>query len=322
MTSSLQTFTQALLTPDLSFRTLTAARARTDRNGLPLLMRTTRFAEAEITWRDKQWLLSLPLSNAALAAVERTASLVGRLNTPWLTEYRILPGELRWTGPAGEQRRCDLVLQLLPAGKSFRDAMLSETGERLLGALNALREALHDLDFAHNNLRPGNLRWAGGRFIPIRYHDARFGSPESDDGAFEALRQQILQTDNPMGVSDVESVYDPLSRLTGHIWTSHIFEGLVSVEDEGGYGFVDTDNNVVIPAQYVWAGDFHEGRAEVQTHSGMGLIDRQGSYVIPPEYEIVDYIHTESVVRVRKNGLWAEFDYLGRQLTEFGMNND
>ena len=72
-----------------------------------------------------------------------------------------------------------------------------------------------------------------------------------------------------------------------------------------------------IASRYLWADDFREGRAEVETPTGMGLIDREGSYVIPPEYEIVDYKPAESVVYVRKNGLWALFDYLGRQRTEF-----
>ena len=89
------------------------------------------------------------------------------------------------------------------------------------------------------------------------------------------------------------------------------------MEDDNGFGFVDTDNNPVIPAQFVWAGDFREGRAEVQTQTGMGLIDRRGCYVIPPEYEIVDYDPAASVVHVRNNGHWALFDYLGRRLTEF-----
>lgn len=321
MTPTLQIFTRALLTPDLSFETLTDARAATGTDGLPRLMRTTRFAEAEITWGGRQWLLSMPLSPIALTSIERTASQLGRLNTEWLTEYRILRGELRWTDPAGSERRFDLVLQHLPAGKSVAEALHTQPADRLLAALDALQAALRELDFSHNNLRADNLRWVNGRFVPLRYHDGHFGSP-GDDAAFETLREQVRQNAGPMQVSDVEAAYTPQRRLTGHRWTSHVFEGLVCVEDESGFGFVDTNNNPVIPAQYLWAGDFREGRAEVETPSGMGLIDRKGRYVIPPEYEIVDYAPSESVVRVRKGGRWAEFDYLGRRLTEFGTNNE
>ena len=142
MTPTLQLFTRALLTPDLSFKTLADARAATGADGLPRLMRTTRFAEAEITWRGRQWLLSMPLSPAALASVERTASQLGRLNTDHLAEYRILRDELRWTDPAGRERRFDLALQHLPAGKPFAEALHTEPAERLLAALDTLETAL------------------------------------------------------------------------------------------------------------------------------------------------------------------------------------
>ena len=146
MTPTLQLFTRALLTPDLSFKTLADARAATGADGLPRLMRTTRFAEAEITWRGRQWLLSMPLSPAALASVERTASQLGRLNTDHLAEYRILRDELRWTDPAGRERRFDLALQHLPAGKPFAEALHTEPAERLLAALDTLETALRELN--------------------------------------------------------------------------------------------------------------------------------------------------------------------------------
>lgn len=319
MTPTLQIFTRGVLTPDLSLRTLTEARAVTEAGGLPRLMRTTRFVEAEITWRDSQWLLSMPLSPGALFAVERPASQLKRLNTDWLTEYRILPGELRWTDAAGCAQSCDLVLQHLPAGRDFDEALYLEHAATLHAALDALEEELRRIGLVHNNLKAANLRWSGGRFIPLRYHDAQLGSTaDGDREAFAALRRQIDRAGGTDGVSDVCADYNPLRRLEGHRWTSHVFEGLVCVEDDAGYGYVDTDNRPVIAPQFLWAGDFREGRAEVQTSEGMGLIDRTGRFIIPPQYEIVDYIPAESVVRVRQNGLWALFDYLGRRLTEFG----
>ena len=317
MTPTIQTFMRALLTPDLAFTRLTDARAISGAGGLPQLMRTTRFAEAEIEWQGHRWLLSLPLSAAAVDSVGRTASQIGRLNTDWLTPYRILPDELRWTDPAGVERRCDLVLEYLPAGIPFEEALRREPAGRLLEALDRLQEELRRLEFTHNNLRPQNLRWTGERFIALRYHDARFGLPGNDNDAFDRLREEVMHRADPMQVSDVETEYEPLRQLTGHRWTSQLYEGLVCVEDESGYGYVDAENRVVIPATFRWAGDFHEGRAEVETETGMGLIDRKGGWIIPPHYEIVDYDPVESTVHVRKKGLWAEFDYLGRQQTKF-----
>lgn len=322
MIPTLQTFTRALLTPDLSLTSLAQARVVTEKNGLPRLIRTSRFAEAEIEWRGSRWLLSMPLTSAALPRIERAASELRRLNTPHLAEYRILPNEMRWQDDAGGQHATDLVLQLLPPGRDFTEALLTEEKTLLLAALDTLEKAFGELRFVHNNLKAANLRWSQGRLIPLRYHDARIGEPsEADAAAFEALRREIAEAAQPrQTVSDTTAAYSPRRPLTGHRWTSHLFEGLVCVEDEGGYGFVDADNNPVIPAQYLWAGDFREGRAEVETPAGMGLIDREGRYVIPPEYEIVEYDPATSIVRVRNKGRWALFDYLGRRLTEFGMN--
>jgi len=94
-------------------------------------------------------------------------------------------------------------------------------------------------------------------------------------------------------------------------------EGLTCVCGESGYGFVDEAERVAIPLQYLWAGDFAEGRAMVETPTGMGLIDKQGRYVIEPRCEIVEYNAYTGCSRVRSEGLWARFDYLGRQQGPF-----
>ena len=135
MNPTIQTFLRALQTPDTSLKSLTAARAATDAAGLPRLQRSTRFAEAEIAWRNGQWLLSMPLTSAALPRIERTVSRLRRLNTPWAGEYRILPGELRWEDAAGTARSTDLVMEALPAGCPFEQALLTQERQTLLAAL-------------------------------------------------------------------------------------------------------------------------------------------------------------------------------------------
>ena len=321
MAATLTDFRQALLAPDLRFTTLRDARPATDGAGMPLLCRTTLFAEAEIDWNGSRWLLFLPLSPSALPRIERMAVQLKRLNTDLLTEYRILPAEMSYTDAIGAERRTDLVLQRLPEGMCFEEALATFSRETLLQALDRLQEGLRHLGFTHNNLKGENLVWSEGRLIPLRYHYARFDGGD-DTAAFEALRLRIGNLPGTQTVCDAAASYDPQRKLSGHRWTSHVFEGLVCVEDETGFGFVYTDNNTVIPAHFRWAGDFREGRAEVETETGMGLIDKTGGYVIPPEYEIVEYDPARSIVRVRLDGRWALFDYLGRRLTEFGTNNE
>lgn len=323
MIPTLPIFSRALLTPDLSLRSLADAQVETAANGLPLLVRTTRFAEARIRWQGRRWLLAMPLTASALPRIERMTVAVKRLNSPALTEWRILPGELRWQDDGGGERCCDLVLQHLPEGKDFDEALLTEDRTALRQALDTLEKELIDLGFVHNRLKAENLRWCDGRLVVLRYCEARFGGDRRLDAeAFDRLRHRLETTAGPQTVSDVAAPYDPVRPLTGHRWTSHLFEGLICVEDETGFGYVDADNRPVIASQYLWADDFHEGRAEVETPTGMGLIDREGRYVIPPRYEIVAYKPAESVVYVRQNGQWALFDYMGRQQTEFGTINE
>lgn len=318
MTATLTAFSQALLTPDVSFAQLADARPITEPNGLPRICRTTRFAEARIMWRGGHWLLFMPLSPSALLRAERLAAQIKPLNTSLLTEYRILRREMACMDFAGREQHIDLIIQRLPEGVSFAEALTSVQPETLSAALDTLERGLRKLGLSHNNLKSENLWWSNGRLIPLRYHDAAFEA-DGDAEAFTALRRQIGECAQQQILCDTTATYSASAQrpLTGHRWTSHLFEGVICVEDEAGFGYVDTQNRIVIPPQYLWAGDFREGRAEVQTSEGMGLIDRTGAYVIPPEYEIVDYDPTRSIVRVRLNGQWALFDILGRRLTEF-----
>ncbi len=323
MIATLSTFSRALLAPDLALKSLTALKPVCTADGMPRLMRTTRFAEAEILWASRRWLLSLPLTPAALPRIERTASALRRIDAPWLAEYRILPDELRWADATGCRHTASLVLQELPAGCSLAEAQAEVSADQLIAALDTLEAALRASGLAHNNLKAENLRWTGERLVPLRYHDATTGGPyEADAAAFEALRRSLGATATAQGahrqeVHDTTATYAASPKWNGHRWVSHLFEGLVCVEDEAGYGYVDAENRPVIPAQFRWAGDFREGRAEVETPTGMGLIDRTGRFVIPPAFEIVDYDPARSVARVRSEGRWALYDYLGNRLTEF-----
>ena len=81
----------------------------------------------------------MPLNPSAMPRIERTVSALRKLNTGYLAECRILPGEMRWHDAAGTERHTDLVLQHLPAGREFAEALLAEDKTTLLAALDALQ---------------------------------------------------------------------------------------------------------------------------------------------------------------------------------------
>ncbi len=315
MTPTIYSFTRALLAPAGHFTALRDARALTGPDGRPLLNRTSRFAEAEIEWRGGRWLVCMPLVPAAVPAVERAAARLHTLRSEWLAEYRLLRDEMRYEDSAGGEHRSDLILQRLPAGISFAEALTTEPEERLLAAVEALRAELARLGISHCNLKPDNLRWCGGKLLPIRWHHARMEAG-GDEEAFGLLRAAVGDAAAPQPtVSDVQAPYGmPADRLTGHLCVGHVFEQLVCVADKEGFGYVDTENRTVIPAQYLWADDFHEGRAAVLTATGMGLIDKQGRYVIPPVCEIVEYKPQGSLSEVRQAEQWYLYDYEGNPI--------
>ena len=334
MYPAIQQFEEGLLTPRESLRTLNGARFdRDEHSGTLRIGRTTLFAEVQCTFQGGRYLLCCPLSPLALRLAETSARRLKYRRAEFLLSWRLLRNELTWRDARGMQRTCDLVLQELPAdGRPLAEFVRTADRTRLLDALDTLQKALHDEHIAHNNLKASNL-WATPdyRLYPIRYAYVRTGDEagghDADAAAFESLRTCIHENtpeqaapDTAQLMCDTKSAYHtPRPDFSNHRWIGPMSEQLLCVEDETGYGYVDTGNNYVIDPHFRWANDFREGRAEVETADArMGLIDKTGRYIIEPLYEIVEYDDRTGRSLVRLDGRWAAFDYEGRQLTEFG----
>ena len=311
-------FTQALFTPAASFATLKGLQVVCTADGAPVLRRTTRYAEAEVLLDGGRYLLSMPLSLGALAQTERTLTALQRLRHPALAAVKWLPAEWHITTPDGRPQCISLVLQELP-GEPLREVYYRFSVQQLSEAIEQLKADLASLNLAHHNLKVENLRYVAGRLVPIRYFYATLdGAAEEDRKALDGIYTE-LAGDEQFVVSDCDHAYNPLPALLGHKWVGIESEGLICVEDKEGFGYVDAMNRVVIEPRFRWADDFHEGRAVVETDEGMALIDRRGHYVLPPIYEIVEYRPSDTLIQARQGGLWARFDYMGRQISPFGV---
>jgi hypothetical protein len=62
-------------------------------------------------------------------------------------------------------------------------------------------------------------------------------------------------------------------------------EGLIVVEIEGKYGYVNEKLESVIPPQFDMANDFSEGLASVKIAGKYGYIDKTGKFVIKPQFD-------------------------------------
>ena len=75
--------------------------------------------------------------------------------------------------------------------------------------------------------------------------------------------------------AQLEARYDTVGRLS---------ENRVIIRENGKYGFVDKNGNVVIEPQFDDAWYFSEGRAAVKVGKKRGYIDEMGNMVIPPQF--------------------------------------
>lgn len=305
-------FTRALLMPEIYLRELTACEPLLRIDGNPALQRTSYTAEAELRLATKPFLVAMPLNEEAAHHLERSLKEITRLHVAALASIRLLPEELLWEDRAEGHHRTDLWLQELP-GEPLTDRFTQLDDAEQLRAIDRLEESLKRARVAHNNLKEENLRWTGEELVAIRPWHATVGEDRSRDEAFFATWRASFATTLPT-LSDCDEEYEAVSNRR---WEGHEFEGLIAIETDTGFGFANPGGEIIIEPRYAWVGDFREGRAVVKEGEKMGVIDRTGSYIIEPHYEVVEYREAESRFWVRSEGLWAEFDYNGRQVSEF-----
>lgn len=287
------------------------------------MRRSTYFAEVEAECEGKRFLLLMPLAALSLRRIEQFVTHKHYIRHSVVPQITILREEMLTTNSLGQDSYCDIVLELLPAALPFTDALATaacdaQYAATLLSSLNTLHKALCEGGFSHNNLRAENILIdQNDRLYPIRWYYAT-SSAGGDDEALQRLSKELGKMQENNMLCDVEPTpYDTPTTLDGHISVGQMSKGLIAVEDNEGWGFVDSHNRSIIPPKYLWVNDFREGRAEVETKSGMGLINKQGNYIIPAQYKIVDYNPFRGESLVYDGSGWSLFDYFGKQLCPF-----
>ena len=314
--ATISSFRTALEMPRSHFSTL-AQLVRLDGG----VARSTYFAEAKVMCGGCNMMIYMPLASVSLRRVERFVPLKRNLASAVVPRLTILREEMRWVDAMGREQMCDILCEPLPDGFPLADAMATiadeEEAAQLIEALDELQARLLHAGVSHNNIREENIFIDKDYHLHlVRWYYATDGAG-GDDEAFAALRTKIASHLETMTLREPDfDYYSAATPLTGHLSVRFMREGLAAVEDETGWGFVDSENNIVVEPKYEWVSDFCEGRAEVQTEQGMGLIDRHGEYVIPPCYKIVEYDVVSGCSQVLGDEGWFTLNYEGEPMVD------
>jgi hypothetical protein len=88
-------------------------------------------------------------------------------------------------------------------------------------------------------------------------------------------------------------------------------EGLAAVSGSGGWGYFDTNGNMVIPLQFDEAGPFSEGMAAVRSGSRWGYINRDGLLVITYQFNDAESF-SDGMAGVEIGSKWGYVDKTGK----------
>ncbi|MCQ6560048.1 WG repeat-containing protein [Paenibacillus mendelii] len=124
----------------------------------------------------------------------------------------------------------------------------------------------------------GYLDGNGREVIPPQFMEA---------GDFDRGKALVKRTDNQFALIGLDG-----AQLAAFSYANvgPPGDGLLAFQQQenGKYGYIDEQGNIVIKPAFVYAQPFRNGRAVVNTsedyHSQYGLIDKQGTFVIDPVY--------------------------------------
>lgn len=85
----------------------------------------------------------------------------------------------------------------------------------------------------------------------------------------------------------------------------------LGIDYGGGYGFMDSLGQMVIPPHFEAVGSFSEGLAPVKRNGRYGFIDRLGLVQIPFQYELARSF-SDSLALVKLNGQFLYIDHLNQ----------
>lgn len=117
---------------------------------------------------------------------------------------------------------------------------------------------------------------------------ASLGRDEYMD-AYEAGKYINIQDRSTSKVTTYDAEFQQVATDVSLYEEPEDARGLTTFRDNGQYGLMDSEGNVVMEASFYTIYDFDGDYARVSTGDKEGLIDKQGNVVVPAEFDDVDY---------------------------------
>lgn len=302
-------FEQALFAPELHFKQLRPIEPIL-RNGRPIIRRTTNAIEADVLWKGRRHILYLPFRSENLIHIEKLECAMRERRRGPLISNHIFYSELLMVNSVGRRDYFDIILQEVPQGLVFEEAVRHYKAEDLRSAIRKMKSVLDTISFNHNNLKPANVVICkNGIACPLRYWYAEIEEvADNNISALEALidkhyNAEVDSTKTPLFVQDSTNDEEPTSIATGCI--TRICRG-------NRYGFKFYDGSTIAPCIYTWASHFCEGRAIVARNGKMGAIDNQGRKVIPVIYKEISFDVMSGTFTATRDKYHYLIDYDGK----------
>ncbi len=194
MTPSILNFAQSLLDPEAHFMTLRDFETARNNNGMPVLVRRTRFVESCIRKGAQVYIVSCPIVPDAMTGIRRIAVWTRYRISPYIIPFRILDDEMSFLNVRNDIGSCDILIQPVPEGRSLADCMREDIRPGLLRLkFRNMQADLAENLFSHNDIRPDNIVFLK-HYMPrlIRHYGCLYpGVTERDTQAFERLEALV-----------------------------------------------------------------------------------------------------------------------------------
>ena len=311
-------FEQALLAPELHFKHLRPIEPILC-NGRPIIRRSTNAIEAEVLWRGRKHLLYLPFRNDSLIHIEEIESAMRERRRGPTFSNQIFYGELLMVDSIGRSEYFDIILQEIPKGMTFTEAVEHYRADDIRSAIRKMKSELNAIGFCHNNLRPTNIGICdNGIACPLRYWYAEIDAlAENNISLLEA------HIDNRYN-AEADSLKKPLfaQEQMGEESAPSTSEGITRICRGNRYGFKFYDGSQIAPFIYTWASDFSEGRAVVARNGKMGAINNRGEKVIPVIYKELTFDVKSGTFTATRDKYRYLIDYDGKIIRRTTIDNE